>query len=457
MAQLVQAVLYNFANTTLATKTLYFPTARPPTVGNTLVLLCAMDKNKTVTPLPANWTVLKNELGNQYSQFMAVKQVVSGDVTNFVTTGSGISITLSGTANTATRMICLEISGEISVAGYNHNYIDSPTVNQVYSNKTGALVNPNGLAIVMAGIDSTPGWSNGTNRRFLESGYSIPSDLTTTGTTYDTINGAVSNFSFIGLSDPYTSSGIPGYAIGIKTGNFDPTGEGATFAVDGGSLDQMGAMIIVLNDAAVAPVLTSPTPSGTLGTRTSATLGATTDSASGTLYAVASTVAADIDNLLTTDSTLVSTGKVAGGGNAPFSASNAISSTSPTVALSGLSGSTTYYYALVQSNTAGYSSVIKGSFTTAASVRNVTLSNLGHDVAGVFTLLDNKAVKVWTATGTNAAASDGGANGLDATIMAGVLSLNNLTIAAGTIELRIKDPLDAYNSHIYTATAVEAS
>lgn len=112
---------------------------------------------------------------------------------------------------------------------------------------------------------------------------------------------------------------------------------------------------------AVAPILSAPTPSGTLATGTSATVGATTDQANGTFYAVVDTSA----NLSGVTATQIIAGQKAAGTAALGSGNTAVNSSTPSVSVSGLSASTAYAYACVQVN-AGNSNVVTGTFTTAS-------------------------------------------------------------------------------------------
>lgn len=118
-------------------------------------------------------------------------------------------------------------------------------------------------------------------------------------------------------------------------------------------------------NSVTAATISGATPSGTLGTTTTATIGATTDQNSGTFYAVVATSSAALSGITATQ---IKAGQVASGSAAPFSGNAAISSTSPSISISGLTASTTYYYAIVQNNTNGDSNILStGSFTTAGA------------------------------------------------------------------------------------------
>ena len=116
-----------------------------------------------------------------------------------------------------------------------------------------------------------------------------------------------------------------------------------------------------------SPVLSGPTPSGTIGTSTTATIGATTDTASGTLYTVVNTI--DLAGSGITGAQIEAGVYPPDGDPVTIGAFNAaVSSTTPTISVaSGLSANSTYYYATVQKVGATYSNVVTGSFTTAAA------------------------------------------------------------------------------------------
>src|SRR5690606_22405318 len=87
------------------------------------------------------------------------------------------------------------------------------------------------------------------------------------------------------------------------------------------------------------PTLSSATPSGTLGTATTATVGATSTSSTGDFYAVLSTS----NNVSGASCTQIKAGNHSGGSAAAFADDAAVSTTSPSVGFTGLTGSTLYY------------------------------------------------------------------------------------------------------------------
>lgn len=107
------------------------------------------------------------------------------------------------------------------------------------------------------------------------------------------------------------------------------------------------------------PTLSSPTPSGTLGTETTATVGCTTDEAAGTLYVVVTT-----GSVTGITEAQILAGQNASGAAATFSGNASISTTTPSVSATGLTASTAYNYAELQLS-GGYSNIVTGSFTTA--------------------------------------------------------------------------------------------
>ena len=113
----------------------------------------------------------------------------------------------------------------------------------------------------------------------------------------------------------------------------------------------------------LSAVATLSAPTATSVTATTATLGATTDQASGTLYVVVDTAA----NLAGVTASQIKAGQKASGSAALASGNAAVSTTTPSVGVSGLSPSTLYSYAIVQNNANGDSNLVTGTFTTAAA------------------------------------------------------------------------------------------
>ncbi len=122
-----------------------------------------------------------------------------------------------------------------------------------------------------------------------------------------------------------------------------------------------------------AATLTSATPSGTLGTQTTATLGATTDVTSGTFYGVVDTAG----NISGITAAQVKAGQNNGSVSAVAASNTAVSTTSPATAVTGLTAATGYSYAVVQNSTGGDSNVLTGTFTTAAATVNPATRNFG--------------------------------------------------------------------------------
>jgi hypothetical protein len=168
--------------------------------------------------------------------------------------------------------------------------------------------------------------------------------LSITGTTLTVYkNGTLQTTTPSTVTSSTYSSGQPGLAY--QFGNSDGTKiSGASF------VDASGG----------AATLSSPTPSGTLGTQTTATLGATSTSSSGTIYGVIDTAG----NISGITAAQVVAGQNNTGSAAAFSNSNTVTTTSASIAFSGLTAGTTYSYALVQNNGSN-SNVVTGTFTTA--------------------------------------------------------------------------------------------
>lgn len=113
------------------------------------------------------------------------------------------------------------------------------------------------------------------------------------------------------------------------------------------------------------PTISSATPSGTLGTQTTATIGCTTDDNTGTLYVVVETA-----SLTGITASQIKAGQNAGGTAADASANSAVSTTSPSAGVTGLTAGTAYNYAALQFS-GGNSNILTGTFTTASAAGGV--------------------------------------------------------------------------------------
>ena len=139
----------------------------------------------------------------------------------------------------------------------------------------------------------------------------------------------------------------------------------------GGNYEMTNVIATLIPGAAPpAATLTTPTPSGTLSTAFSATPGATTNTSGGTGYCV----------VTTSSLSGVTAAQVKAGQNAAGSTTGVFSSTGPIAAtgafvlnaVTGLSASTTYNYAVVETTAGGDSNVVTGTFTTAPPPPTVT-------------------------------------------------------------------------------------
>jgi hypothetical protein len=147
------------------------------------------------------------------------------------------------------------------------------------------------------------------------------------------------------------------------------------FRIDSGSslvgAGSGGGDIGAFVQSSVTPVLSTPTPSGTLGTQTTATLGATTDTSSGTLYGVVDSAA----NISGITAAQIKAGNNNGDAAAVASSNSAVSTTSPTTAITGLTAGTLYSYAVVQTSGSD-SNVLTGTFTTAAAGLTASITSI---------------------------------------------------------------------------------
>lgn len=131
---------------------------------------------------------------------------------------------------------------------------------------------------------------------------------------------------------------------------------------EGGNAPQMALTYSIASEED-PPTLSSPTPSGTLGTETTATVGATSTASTGTFYAILSTS----NNAIGASCTQIKAGQNSTGASASFAEDDTVSTTSPSVGFTGLTGSTLYYAAACHADANGDSNVVATSFTTAAA------------------------------------------------------------------------------------------
>jgi hypothetical protein len=214
----------------------------------------------------------------------------------------------------------------------------------------------------------------------------------------------VAGNSNIGLSDPATT-GFTSNAVLQDTNTYaafessykEVTSTGAQAATwSWAGAGEATALVVTYGTSAGTPAtLSSPTPSGTLSTDTTASPGATTDQGSGTGYVVVTTA-----SLSGVTAAQVKAGQNASGSTTGVTSGNtSISATGAfTVGLTGLTQLTTYNYAVVQSNANGDSNVVTGSFTTSATPPTVTAPTAGANVAYLGSL---------TLTGSNFGSSQG--------------------------------------------------
>jgi 1,4-alpha-glucan branching enzyme len=166
-----------------------------------------------------------------------------------------------------------------------------------------------------------------------------------------------------------------------------------------------------------AATLTSPLSSSVADV--TATVGATTDTGSGTLYAVAYTGTQP-------SAAQIKLGQNSSGVATPAANAAVASTGAKTLNLTGLTASTAYSYALVQNTTGGDSNVVTGTFTTSATPVNITTTSSATPAIG----------STLTITGTGFGASQGtGSVTIGGTVQT-VTSWGNtsiqVTVSAGT-------------------------
>ena len=134
----------------------------------------------------------------------------------------------------------------------------------------------------------------------------------------------------------------------------------------GANVRHFSVAVILSETGAGGGAATLSDPTATSITAIGATIGATTDQASGTLYVVVDSAA----NLSGVTASQIKAGQKASGSAALASDSSAVSTTTPSVAITGLTSSTLYSAAIVQNNTNGDSNLLTTTFTTLIQLRS---------------------------------------------------------------------------------------
>lgn len=148
---------------------------------------------------------------------------------------------------------------------------------------------------------------------------------------------------------------------GVSAGSTGPLSAELSNSSWGG--DYYGIVVSLPSGGASSATISDATPSGTIGTANTATVGCTTDTEEGTLYAVLS----ETDNVEEADPEEIEAGENENGDPADFADDVEVTDSSPEVSFTSLTAATTYYYAMVHKTDGGYSNVLSGSFTTAAA------------------------------------------------------------------------------------------
>lgn len=232
--------------------------------------------------------------------------------------------------------------------------------------------------------------------------------------------------SISGANSGATNAQNIGVATGVSTTTSSTEVSGGSITNPVGTGAQAFAWLIALNSGGpTGPTLSSPIPSSTIGTSTTATLGATTTNGTAganNIYGVWSTA----NGFSGVTAAQVKAGQNAAGSSSGVSTSGtiAVTTTSPTIPVSSLIANTTYYYALVQTDVNGNSNVVTGSFTTAA-VTTSTALGLRNELNAPISSTSFK----WFLT-----SNWGGsvlASGTTSTNGSGTLLLSGLSLAAG--------------------------
>jgi hypothetical protein len=271
------------------------------------------------------------------------KNTVGASWVSFENLRRGISITL-GATETATK-----ISAYVRTVGSAAN----GTRIALYNKSTLALAYTSDLA---AGFtDTTGAWKD----------YGFTSSVAA-GDYWLTIyaEGIAGGLNTVEIAYDAASSDTALRQSWFNDGTAWPNQSASLTGLESGSGGTEALSLYLQTSAGAAATLSAPTPSGTIGTSTTATIGATTDQATGNFYAVVDSSA----NLAGVTAAQIKAGQKASGTAAVAAGDVAVSTTSPSVGVSGLVASTSYAYAAIQNNANGDSNIVTGTFTTASAV-----------------------------------------------------------------------------------------
>lgn len=169
------------------------------------------------------------------------------------------------------------------------------------------------------------------------------------------------------------------------------------FTGEATNYEQANVIVTLIAGSAPSPAtLSSPTESAGSETSSGATVGATTDTASGTLYAVGYTGSAP-------SAAQIAAGTDASGNtNVPHGALALTSTGAKSVVMAGGLTSTTYHYALAQVNAGGNSNVVvgAGTFTTLPPAPSITGVSSSTPVDGASLTITGTAFGATQSTGS---------------------------------------------------------
>lgn len=176
------------------------------------------------------------------------------------------------------------------------------------------------------------------------------------------------------------------YDTGATTGDRNSGLTGTTalqnpFVTTGEGLTSIWGIYAITADAATGATISTPTSSSI--TATTATLGCTTNQASGNLYYIASINQSKITGVTATQLKL---GQGSDGVTLGRKGNAAVSTTTPTIAGTGFTAGALYYYALVQNNGNGDSNIVTGTFTTAPTGPSISGLSASPSYQGSITI-----------------------------------------------------------------------
>lgn len=295
------------------------------------------------------------------------------------------AITFGGVSMTQAAFLSSDIAGyECNSGLWYIKEASIPAGSQALSiTWSGTILNGSGLLMTLGGIDQSS-TIVGTASGDYESGVQLSSGVTVVAGDVGIV-GICANSQYITIGTPSGSRGTYTAYAQQSESNCSTLAASCVYSSSGSEqptatlndVKVSSAVLVVFKEATgdtTAPVLTAPVATATAAT--TATVGATTDEANGTLYSV-----------ITTSSTQPSVAQIKAGQNhlgasATWSSNQAISSTgAKTFSVTGLTAGTMYYTYTVHADAAGNNSNVVASGFAAYSVSAASATPVTQSVA----------------------------------------------------------------------------